>query len=97
MNSIIAALLAVVIPPVAAFIAKEIALANGYISGESMLVQGIVGVVVGYLTSLLAHAIGISLPGTLSGLDQNVVASILSGIVALLTHTSAKLALGRAK
>ena len=93
--SIIAALLAVVIPPVAGFIAKEIALAAGYISGESVLVQGLVSVVVGYLASLLSGVVGFALPGTLAGFDQNVIAAVLSAVVALLTHTSSQLALKR--
>lgn len=96
-SPILAALLAIVIPPLAGFIAKEIALANAAIGEyvKSPFVQALIGVVVGYLTSLLSGVVGFSLPGSLAGFDQNVIAAVLTALVALLTHTSSTLAVRR--
>jgi hypothetical protein len=95
--NIIVALAAVVIPVVAGFLAKEIALANGYISQESPLVQSVVAFVVGLALSFVGSKLGLNLPGSLAGLDTNVVASILTALVALLTHTSSVAALKRSR
>lgn len=92
MGSLIAAILAVVIPVAAGFAAKEIAALNDKINALPGPIPSLIGVVVAFLASVLSQKLGIVLPGALAGFDQNVIASILSAVVALLTHTSAVLA-----
>jgi hypothetical protein len=94
--SLIAALLAVIVPVAAGFIAKELGLANGVINKLPAPFPALIAVVVAYLASVASQALGIVLPGDLAGFDQNVIASALSVLVSLITHTSVALKAHRA-
>lgn len=95
MSSLIAALLAVIVPVAAGFIAKEIALANGAFNKLPAPFPALIAVVVAFLASVAGQALGIVLPVDLAGFDQNVIAAALSVIVSLITHTSVALKASR--
>lgn len=97
MSSLIAAILAVVIPVAAGFVAKLVAEANEYVSRLPSPFPSLIGVVVAFLASVVSQKLGVVLPGTLAGFDQNVIAAALSALVALLLHTNGVVQARRAR
>jgi len=90
-NSIILALLGVVIPVVAGFLAKEVALFNAKINALPGLFSALIAVAVSYGASALAGVLGFALPGSLAGFDQNVIVAILTAVSQILVHAPAAL------
>lgn len=97
MGSLLAAILAVVVPTVAGFVAKLIAEANEYVAALPGPIPSLIGVVVAFLASVASQKLGVVLPGTLAGFDQNVIAAALSALVALLLHTNGVVQARRAR
>ena len=97
MSGLIAAILAIVVPIVAGFVAKLVSEANEYIANLPGPIPSLIGVAVAFLASVLSQKLGVVLPGTLAGFDQNVIASILSAVVALLLHTNSVVQANRVK
>jgi uncharacterized membrane protein YeaQ/YmgE (transglycosylase-associated protein family) len=95
--SLIAAILAVVVPVAAGFVAKLIAEANEYVANLPGPLPSLIGVVVAFLASVVSQKLGVVLPGSLAGFDQNVIAAALSAVVALILHTNTAVQASRAR
>jgi hypothetical protein len=91
LNSIILAILAVVIPVIAGFVAKELALFNGAINRLPAPIPAIIGVAISFGLAQLAQIVGFALPGDLSGLTQDVIAAILTAVAQMLVPVQAAL------
>jgi len=90
-NSIILALLGVVIPVIAGFLAKELALFNSAINKLPAPFPTLIAVVVAFGASALSQAVGLVLPGDLAGFSQDVIAAILTAVSQILVHAPAAL------
>lgn len=88
MSPLITALLAVLVPIAAGWLAKEVALLNDKINSLGAPFPALIGIGVAYVLSEVSQKLGITLPGGLAGLDQNAISALLMAAVAYFTHQS---------
>ena len=97
MNPIILAVIGVLIPFAAGFLATEIAKGALWVNALPAPLPQVIGVVVTFLLAALANFLGFSLPADLGGLNQDVIAAILTALAQMLFPVTTALAAARAR
>jgi hypothetical protein len=87
MESLIAALIAVIVPAAATYLVVQVAKLNALIDKLPGVIKQVVVVVVAYLFTIASSKLGIAFPPGLAGFaDPTVLSGALSGIMAWLVH-----------
>ena len=97
MSGIILAVVAVIAPFVAGFLAGELSKFNAFINGLPTPFPALIGVGVAFGLAALAQFLGVALPGDLAGLTQDVIAAVLVAIAHLFFPTAVALKSGRVR
>lgn len=96
MSPLITALLAVLVPIAAGWLAKEVALLNEKINSLGAPFPALIAIGVSFALSAVSQKLGVSLPGDLAGLNQDAISALLMAAVAYFTHQSVALKAKRA-
>jgi hypothetical protein len=84
---ILLALIAVLIPAVATYLALQIAKASAFIDALPGVVKQVVAIVIGFVFAKLSALLGVPFPADLAGLaDPTVLAGVLSGFASWIVH-----------
>ena len=88
------AVIAVVLPAVAVYLATQLAKLNATIDALPGIWKQFLTAIEGVGFAALAVKLGISLPGTLAGFDPTVVQGLLSALVAWILHAKVGVSTG---
>lgn len=87
METIIAGIIAVLVPAAAAYLAVQLAKANTTVNGLPGIVKQLIAVAVAFGFAKLSVLLGVAFPADLGGFsDPTVVQGVLAGIASWLIH-----------